>query len=330
MKTSTLQRIATTLLALLIAGCGALSAQQIAMPHIDLGSFENDVLRAVRNLPKQGGMTKEESYNHLHIFAAQFAIEDEWLVEIESAAEFIDAIDMSEPVSFSAEKKKKRDRGSHIYADYIYDSEGKMRWIYSNEVAFAVGSGMPTAQNLLDEVLRHNFNLIFKVKDVRDDLLFGIERGKVWVIVRNLDESYSTHPFGDFTAQEGVAKSLLRPMTFKKAERAAKLKSASEGEDTLPIFRGGDLSHFRQWVVENMLFPKDLYGRQIGGRVVATFVVNSKGRVEGVEIVEADNEQLAKSVYDLLLRSPKWTPGRQSGKPVAMQYTLPLNFQVAR
>ncbi len=326
-----LSRHIITLLTLLVAGCATLSAQQIALPNINIEKFDSEAMKAVRELPHRGGVVKGESYNHLHIYAAQFIIEQEWLVEIENSAEFIDAIDLSEPVDFSAEPQKKRKgSGTHIYADYIYDSEGVLRWIYTNEVAVAVGGGVSSSQALLDELLSHNFDLVFKVKDVREGLLFGISGGRLCVVVRNDDESFSTHTFSEFTATEGVAKSLLRPMTYKKAERAASLKSASESGDTMPMFRGGDLSHFRQWVVENMMFPKDIYGRQIGGRVVVSFVVNAKGRVEWIEILETDNQQLAKSVYDLLERSPKWTPGRQGGIPVAMQYTLPLNFQVAQ
>lgn len=319
---------------LIIAGCTMLSAQHIAMPNVNVARHESEAMKAVRELPKRGGAVKGEEYNHLHIFAAQFIIEQEWMVEIESGAEFLDAVDLTEPVDFSASaeqtKKKKKGSGTHFYADYIYDSEGRARWIYSNDVAVAVGGGASSAQGLVDEALRHGFDLVFKVKDVREGVLFGISGGKLCVIAQDEEGNWATHSFGDFTAEEGVAKSLLRPMTYKKAERAAALKSASESGNTLPMFRGGDLTYFRQWVVENMMFPKDLYGRQIGGRVVASFVVNAKGRVEWVEIVEADNEQLAKSVYDLLERSPKWTPGRQNGIPVAMQYTLPLNFQVAQ
>ena len=325
-----LSRHIITLLSALIAGCATLLAQQIALPNINIEKFDGEAMKAVRELPHRGGVVKGESYNHLHIYAAQFIIEQEWLVEIENSAEFIDAIDLSEPVDFSAEpKKKKKGSGTHIYADYIYDSEGTLRWIYSNEVAVAVG-GASSSQALLDVLLGHNFDLVFKVKDVREGVLFGISGGRLCVVVHNDDDSFTTHTFGEFTAEEGVAKSLLRPMTYKKAERAASLKSAADSGDTMPMFRGGDLSHFRQWVLENMMFPKDMYGRQIGGRVVVSFVVNAKGRVEWVEILEADNQQLAKSVYDLLCRSPKWTPGRKGGIPVAMEYTLPLNFQVAQ
>lgn len=328
-----MHRALLILSALLVVWCASLSAQRIVLPAIDFEAFESEALKGVRQLPNRGGMVEGEEYQHLHILAAQFCLEPSWLMKVEGAAEFIDAIDMSEPVDFSNKategKKKRRGNGSHIYADYIYDSTGTVRWIYSNGIAFTASSGVAAAQNLVNLATEQHITLIFKVKDVRDDVLFGVLGGKVKVIYLNDDDSYSAHDFDTFTAAEGVAKTLLRPMAYKKVASEAMVQAAKEGEDTYPLFRGGDLSHFRQWVVENMLFPKDLYGRQIGGRVVATFIVNSKGHVEGVDIVEADNEQLAKSVYDLLVRSPKWTPGRQQGKAVAFQYTLPLNFQVA-
>ena len=327
-----MRRALLILSALLVVWCASLSAQRIVLPSIDFEAYESEALKEVRQLPNRGGMVEGEEYQHLHILAAQFCLEPSWLMKVEGAAEFIDAIDMSEPVDFSnkaSENKRRKPSGSHIYADYIYDTTGKVRWIYSNGIAFSASSGVAAAQNLVDLATEQHITLIFKVKDVRDELLFGVVGGKVKVIYLNDDDSYSAHDFDTFTAAEGVAKTLLRPMAYKKIASEASFQAASEGEDTYPLFRGGDLSHFRQWVVENMLFPKDLYGRQIGGRVVATFIVNAKGRVESVDIVEADNEQLAKSVYDLLVRSPKWTPGRQQGKAVAFQYTLPLNFQVA-
>lgn len=64
----------------------------------------------------------------------------------------------------------------------------------------------------------------------------------------------------------------------------------------------------------------------IEGRVTVQFIVNVNGEVENARIlrgVQGLNEEALRCVKQM-----SFTPGRQRGKPVRVQYALPVNFQL--
>ena len=45
-----------------------------------------------------------------------------------------------------------------------------------------------------------------------------------------------------------------------------------------------------------------------------------------VEILESPHPQFSEAVARVLGRAPRWTPGRQDGALVRVEYTLPVDF----
>ena len=99
--------------------------------------------------------------------------------------------------------------------------------------------------------------------------------------------------------------------------------------ESLPLFRGGHISTFDQWVCDNIRYPKALAEAGIEAHILVRFIVNSSGYVE---IVKMDymkgtpNELFEKEIRDAILKSPRWTPAMKDGKPVAFQSALPVIF----
>ena len=96
--------------------------------------------------------------------------------------------------------------------------------------------------------------------------------------------------------------------------------------ENMPVFQGGDISDFRNWVNRNMRYPQADRGVFPTGTVVAQFVVGLDGRVEDVKILQSPDKKLSEEVVRVLKRSPAWKPGRQKGKNVKVRYTLPVKF----
>lgn len=94
----------------------------------------------------------------------------------------------------------------------------------------------------------------------------------------------------------------------------------------MPVFQGGDISDFRNWVNRNMRYPQADQGGFPTGTVVAQFVVGLDGQVEDVKILQSPDKTLSEEVVRVLKRSPAWKPGRQKGKNVKVRYTLPVKF----
>lgn len=96
--------------------------------------------------------------------------------------------------------------------------------------------------------------------------------------------------------------------------------------EVLPSFRGGDLNTFRQWVAQHTLFPQEAIEKKIQGRVLLTFIVETDGSVSNVTIVRSVAQVIDDEAVRVISSSPKWSPGRQGGKPVRVRYSMWLGF----
>ncbi len=91
-------------------------------------------------------------------------------------------------------------------------------------------------------------------------------------------------------------------------------------------FQGGDLNNFRIWVQSNLVYPASAAEAGISGKVVAQFVVNTKGVVEKVTILRGIHPECDNEVIKIIKKSPGWSPGKQSGRSVRQQFVLPISF----
>jgi TonB family protein len=73
-------------------------------------------------------------------------------------------------------------------------------------------------------------------------------------------------------------------------------------------------------------YPEEAAKNKIGGRVFVQFVVNSSGIVKDVIVVRGAHPALNAEAVRVIKSSPKWTPGKQRGKNVNVQFTFPVIF----
>ena len=75
-------------------------------------------------------------------------------------------------------------------------------------------------------------------------------------------------------------------------------------------------------------YPSELKNQNIGGRAFCRFMVNEVGNVEDVIVVKSvGNATLDSIAKDIILSFPRLAPATQDGKPVKVQYTVPVNFK---
>ncbi|MFC2087392.1 energy transducer TonB [Bacteroidota bacterium] len=96
--------------------------------------------------------------------------------------------------------------------------------------------------------------------------------------------------------------------------------------EDMPTFMGGDQNKFREYIQKNLKYPTIAAENGIQGRVFVNFIVNEKGEVTNVTVVRGVDPALDEEAVRVVKSSPEWTPGRQRGKPVRVQFTFPIVF----
>jgi TonB family protein len=99
--------------------------------------------------------------------------------------------------------------------------------------------------------------------------------------------------------------------------------------EDMPEFPGGELA-MRRFLIENCGYPSAMLNKEIEGKVMVTFVVDSDGNTTNIRVVKGVDETLDKVAVYVVSNFPKWKPGRQRGKPVNVSYTIPVAFSAKK
>ena len=97
--------------------------------------------------------------------------------------------------------------------------------------------------------------------------------------------------------------------------------------EQMPMFPGGEIELIK-YLSQNIQYPPEAAKNNVQGRVILQFVVDKTGQVGEVKILRSVSEELDAEAVRVVKTLPKFEPGRQDGKPVAVWYTLPVSFNI--
>jgi len=103
-----------------------------------------------------------------------------------------------------------------------------------------------------------------------------------------------------------------------------KIFNAVEIEPTFP----GGMRAFYDYIDKTTVYPTNAKKHNIQGTVIVTFVIEKDGSLADLMVARSPNEELSLETLRVLKQCPKFNPGMQNGKPVRVQYTMPLNFNL--
>jgi protein TonB len=110
--------------------------------------------------------------------------------------------------------------------------------------------------------------------------------------------------------------------TSKKSE--GKVFSAVE---IVPEFPGG-MQAFSNYLGKNLRYPDVARLIGLNGRLVMSFVVDTSGKVTQATPVNCIGAGCEAEAARLLEASPAWSKGMQDGRPVRVQYSVPIGFTI--
>jgi len=105
-----------------------------------------------------------------------------------------------------------------------------------------------------------------------------------------------------------------------------KVFTAVESE---PAFPGG-INEFYRFLGKTIIYPKSAKDNKIEGVVIVSFVVDKEGGLTDLHILRSPDEAISLEALRVLKLCPKFKPGIQNGRPVRVQYSMPLTFSLKK
>jgi protein TonB len=98
--------------------------------------------------------------------------------------------------------------------------------------------------------------------------------------------------------------------------------------EVAPVFPGGEEA-FGKFLHDHIRYPAVAKENGTQGRAFIQFIVERDGSLTDLKILRDPGSGLGEEAVRVLKISPHWRPGIQNGKPVRVQYTVPINFSLA-
>lgn len=94
-----------------------------------------------------------------------------------------------------------------------------------------------------------------------------------------------------------------------------------------PKYPGG-IAAMEKYIAKSIKYPTDAKKAQIQGRVIVKIIIDMEGKVTFPEITHSLSPSLDAEAIRVISNMPQWSPGKQRGKAVRVQYQLPVVFQL--
>ena len=95
--------------------------------------------------------------------------------------------------------------------------------------------------------------------------------------------------------------------------------------EQMPEFPGG-MPAMIEFLQTNLNSPKDAKKQNVGGRILVMFVVEADCSISNVRVAKKVFPSLDAEALRVVKAMPKWNPGKEKGKPVRVNFSLPIVF----
>ena len=86
--------------------------------------------------------------------------------------------------------------------------------------------------------------------------------------------------------------------------------------------------NINEYIGKSVKYPKSAIERNIEGRVLVKFVVNTDGTISDIKIRKHVSPELDKEAARVIEEMPLWEPGIQDDKKVKVYFTIPIRFKL--
>ena len=199
---------------------------------------------------------------------------------------------------------------------------------------------------LKDTVIYNEDGTYFKFETSDDfDPMNGEPRKKITVTSYNADGTPSNNfkltemeKHGDTVSYDIAPFSIYSEAFSDKikitTEEDINIKVKHQSNDTvyniveqMPEFPGG-VNALISHVGHNIVYPAEAKEKEIQGRVFVGCVVEKDGSISNVKVLKGIGGGCDEEAVRVISSMPKWKPGKQKGKPVRVNYQIPIVFEL--
>ncbi|QHT69111.1 energy transducer TonB [Rhodocytophaga rosea] len=109
-----------------------------------------------------------------------------------------------------------------------------------------------------------------------------------------------------------------------------------EEEETNEIFQVvenqpapvGGYEAFYKYIGKNIKYPDQARRMGVEGKVFVQFVVDKDGSITDVNVLKGIGSGCDEEAIRVVKSAPKWTPGKQRGRPVRVRMSVPIAFKL--
>lgn len=99
--------------------------------------------------------------------------------------------------------------------------------------------------------------------------------------------------------------------------------------ETMPQFRGKEPA-LLNYLSENIHYPVTASLHKTQGTVFINFIVERDGKLSNAKVIHGIGNGCDEEALRVIRQMPSWMPGTMRGKPVRVQYSLPVKFTSAK
>lgn len=142
----------------------------------------------------------------------------------------------------------------------------------------------------------------------------------------NASTSTSTSTSGSIPSQNKTKAPNMPNTSGTSFERAGR-DEVFKISEIKPTYPGGE-REMNRFLSSAIRYPTKAREEKIEGTVFMQFVIEKDGTVDDISVAKGVHPLLDAEAKRVVSRMPKWAAGRQNGRDVAVQYTLPVRFQL--
>lgn len=144
--------------------------------------------------------------------------------------------------------------------------------------------------------------------------------------VRSQEEKYSSEAQSDAKKRDQVIEEVKVAYEPKAKPQNDHIVNMAMVEQQ-PTFPGGDAALYK-WLGNQIMYPADAAEEGIQGKVIVSFVIEKDGSISNARVLRSKHPSLDAEALRVVKKMPRWTPGKNNGQAVRVQYNLPVTFKL--